>query len=97
MVTHIVMFTFKQENKAQTINEVKAMLEALIEHVPTLKSMEVGINFTQSERAMDLSLISKFDDRAGLEAYQVHPEHQKVVAFIKEHATLSKVVDYEVL
>lgn len=95
MVTHIVMFTFKDKEKSAHIEEAKKMLEGLLQSVPTLKSMEVGLNFTQSERAMDLSLISRFDDKAGLEAYQVHPEHQKVVAYIKAHATLSKVADYE--
>jgi len=94
MVKHIVMFDFKEENKEQNLLEAKAMLEALLESVPTLKKMEVGINFSQEERAMDMSLYSEFDDQEGLEAYANHPEHLKVVAFIKSVATASKVSDY---
>jgi len=94
MVKHIVMFDFKEENKEQNLLEAKAMLEALLESVPTLKKMEVGINFSQEERAMDMSLYSEFDDQEGLEAYAIHPEHLKVVAFIKSVATASKVSDY---
>ena len=94
MVKHIVMFDFKEENKEQNLLEAKAMLEALLESVPTLKTMEVGINFSQEERAMDMSLYSEFDDQEGLEAYAIHPEHLKVVAFIKSVATASKVSDY---
>ena len=96
MVKHIVMFDFKEENKEENLLKAKAMLEALVEKVPTLKSMEVGINFSQESRAMDMSLYSEFEDKAGLEAYAVHPAHLEVVAFIKSVATASKVSDYTV-
>jgi len=88
------MFDFKEENRAENLQRAKEMLEALIGTVPTLKSMEVGINFSQEERAMNLSLYSEFDDKEGLEAYAVHPEHLKVVDFIKSVASASKVSDY---
>jgi len=94
MVKHIVMFNFKDENKKENLEKTKIMLERLVESVPTLKSMEVGINFSLEERAMDLSLYSEFDDKEGLEAYVIHPEHLKVVAFIKSVASASKVSDY---
>ncbi len=94
MVKHIVMFDFKDENKKINIAKAKVMLEALSETVPTLKKMEVGINFSEEERAMDLSIYTEFDDREGLEAYAIHPEHLKVVAFIKTVVTGSKVSDY---
>ncbi|WP_353661233.1 Dabb family protein [Hydrogenimonas sp. SS33] len=95
MVVHIVMFRFKDENKAANIEKVKAMLEALPGKIPSLRSMEVGVDFSRSERSMDLVLTSTFDDKAGLESYRVHPAHQEVVAFIKEVTQQSRVVDYE--
>jgi len=94
MVKHIVMFDFKDENREENLKKAKTMLEALVEKIPTLKAMEVGVNFSQEERAMDLSLYSTFDDQAGLEAYATHPAHLEVVAFIKSVATASKVSDY---
>lgn len=94
MVKHIVMIDFKAENKKENMQKVKRMLEALVEQIPTLKSMEVGINFSQEERAMDLSLYTTFDDQAGLEAYATHPAHLEVLGFIKSVATGSKVSDY---
>ena len=96
MVKHIVMFDFKNENKKENLEKAKTMLEALLESIPSLKSMEVGMNFSQEERAMDLSLYSTFEDQAGLEAYAVHPAHLEVVKFIKSVATASKVSDYTV-
>jgi fructose/tagatose bisphosphate aldolase len=95
MIVHIVMFDFKQENKAENIAKTKVLLEALVEKIEPLLSMEVGIDFNGSERAMDLSLISTFETKEGLAEYAVHPAHLEVVTFIKEVTELSKVVDYE--
>ena len=94
MIVHIVMFKFKEENKETNVLEMKRKLEALVNLVPTLKSMEVGIDFSKSERAYDLSLYSTFDDKAGLNAYAIHKEHLKVVEFVKEMTVDAKVVDY---
>lgn len=94
MLVHIVMFQFKEENKGENLARVKAMLEALPAQIDTLKSMEVGIDISHSERSFDLSLISLFDDQAGLDVYVPHPAHQEVVKIIKEVTVLSKVVDY---
>lgn len=94
MIVHIVMFKFKDENKDSNIKEVAKRLNALVELVPALKSMEVGVNFTLSERAFDLSLYSTFETKEDLLSYAVHPEHLKVVEFIKSVTVESKVVDY---
>ena len=95
MIKHIVLFQFK-EPKAEALAKAKSMLEALMGQVPSLKSMEVGLDFLGGERSMDLGLTADFDDEAGLEAYQVHPAHQEVVSFIREHASLSKACDYKI-
>ena len=94
MVVHIVAFQFKEVNKKANIIQTKQMLENLMGAVPTLKSMDVGINFSAEERAMDLSIIATFESKEGLAAYAVHPEHLKVVEFIKTVVEYSKVVDY---
>ena len=94
MVVHIVMFKFKDENKDANLKEARERLNALVDLVPTLKSMEVGINFTVAERAFDLSIYSTFDTKEDLDVYAVHPAHLKVVEFIKSVTTESKVVDY---
>jgi len=90
------MFKFKDESKESNIQEVVKRLNALLELIPELKSMEVGVNFTDSERAFDLSLYSTFDTKEELQAYAVHPEHLKVVELIKSVTLESKVVDYEI-
>ena len=94
MIVHIVMFKFKDENKALNMARVQKKLEDLEESIDVLKSMEVGINFNESERAMDMSLYSTFETQRDLKTYQEHPEHQKVVELIKEVTEESRVVDY---
>ena len=96
MVTHIVMIKFKEtKDKEQNIKRAKELIEDLIDKVPTLRSMEVGINFANEDRALDLALIAKFDDREGLMEYANDLEHKKVIEFIKSVSEYSKVVDYE--
>ncbi|HIP18259.1 MAG TPA: Dabb family protein [Sulfurovum sp.] len=94
MIVHIVLFQFKDENKKANMIQAKQMLENLMGAVPSLKSIDVGFNFSPEERAMDLSIITAFENREDLDAYAVHPEHLKVVDFIKSVVEYSKVVDY---
>jgi len=96
MIVHIVMFKFKEENKASNLKIVEEKLNGLVSKIGELKSIEVGIDFNQSERAFDLSLYSTFDSREDLGAYTVHEEHLKVVSLIKKVTSESKVVDYEI-
>jgi len=94
MVVHIVMFRFKDENKALNIAKVKEKLENLKQSIDVLQTIEVGVNFNESDRAMDLSLYSTFENEEDLKRYATHEEHLKVVALIKEVTLESKVVDY---
>ena len=88
------MFKFKEENKSENIRKATDMLNALTDKIEPLRSMEVGVDFSQTQRAFDLSLYSTFDSTDALKEYAVHPEHLKVVELIKSVTIESKVVDY---
>lgn len=88
------MFEFKDENKSANIEKAKEMLNALPAKIEELLFMEVGVNFDTAPRALDLSIYTKFASKEDLALYAVHPEHLKVVEFIKEVTVASKVVDY---
>lgn len=94
MIVHIVMFKFNEEQKKENILVVKSRLEELVSKIPSLKSIEVGIDFSKTQRSFDLSLYSTFENKDDLKAYAIHPEHLKVVEFIKGVTVESKVVDY---
>ena len=76
------------------IKEVTAKLNALTGLIPSLNSMEIGVDFSKSERAFDMSIYTTFDSKEALGEYAVHPEHIKVVEIIREVTSESKVVDY---
>jgi len=94
MIVHIVMFKFQEENKLENIAKVREELNKLPQKIDALTAMEVGVNFTDSDRAFDLSLYSTFESKEDLQAYAIHEEHLKVVALIKSVTSESKVVDY---
>lgn len=92
MIKHIVMWKLK--NKADAA-EVKNRLEQLDGKIPSLLSIEVGIDFNQSDAASDVVLVTEFEDRQGLDDYQQHPDHQAVIPFMQSVTSGRTVVDYE--
>ncbi len=94
MITHIVMIKFKEDTSKDKILEIKRDIENLTNTIKEIKSMEVGINFADEDRAMDLVLTAKFDSKEDLNIYAVDKTHQKVISKIKEVADYTKVVDY---
>ncbi len=96
MIKHIVFIKLKDENKEQNALKIKELLEELPSKIEGLLDIEVGINFDEADRAMDLSLYSSFASKEDLNIYATHKDHLKVIDFIKTRADYTKVVDYEV-
>ena len=100
MIKHIVMWQLKDHaqgnDKATNAQLMKSKLEALRGQIDGVRAIEVGIDFSVTEASMDVALYSELTDRAALAAYQVHPAHQAVVAFIKEVVSARQLVDYEI-
>lgn len=99
MVRHIVMWKLKDFAEEATRQEnavkMKQMLENLRGKIPGLLKIEVGIDFSATDASGDVVLCSEHTDRAALESYQRHPEHQKCVAFVKNVVSERRLVDYE--
>ncbi|MBA4357105.1 MAG: Dabb family protein [Humidesulfovibrio sp.] len=100
MIKHIVMWTLKDEacgaDKAANARKMKELLEALPPLIPVIIDLEVGLEVFAASPACDVILYSTFASRADLDVYQAHPEHQKVVAFVKTVVAARSVVDYEI-
>jgi len=83
--------------KEEICQLIKKELEGLQALIPGLKCIEVGINHADAPSGnFDLALYSGFETMEALAAYQVHPEHQRVAAFIGKVKTDRACVDYEV-
>jgi hypothetical protein len=70
----VVLFKLK-DRSPESIEKVAQALKGLDGKVPAIRSIEVGVDVLRSQRSYDIALTVKFDDIAGLEAYQGHPEH----------------------
>jgi hypothetical protein len=94
MLTHVVFFKLK-ERIPENIGELVARLAPLAERVPQVRHLEVGADVVRAARSYDVALIVKFDDRAAMEAYQVHPEHVPVADYVREVCESILAVDFE--
>lgn len=95
MLKHIVMFKMKEE-AAGRIEELKKELDALKNKIPEIRGFEVGFNISRSETSYDLVLVSEFRSKEDLEAYRIHPEHQKIIELLSQVCSERRVVDYEI-
>ncbi len=99
MIKHIVCFKLKESaegaSKTENARRIKRELEELVNKLPGVLRLEVGINTVADPMAYDLALYSEFASREALDKYQSHPAHQKVAQFIGKVREQRVVVDYE--
>lgn len=97
MVTHIVFWELKESaeghSKRENAEHIKEMLEKLVGVIPGLIDAEVGIN--ENGGKYDAVLCSHFESYAALKAYDTHPEHLKVRAFVKAVRESRESIDFE--
>jgi hypothetical protein len=94
VLTHIVLFKLKTKDPA-VIAKARDMLLKLPAQIPQIRHFEVGLNVTESPRACDFSLYSRFDSREDLAIYQAHPQHVVVANYLKSVCESMPVVDYD--
>lgn len=92
-LTHVVLFKL-HDRSPDNIARTVARLHTLDGNVPTLRALEVGTDVVKSARSYDIALIARFDDLAGLDAYQVHPFHQDVLAYMRTVLDSAVAVDF---
>jgi quinol monooxygenase YgiN len=95
MLKHVVFFKFKPETGETEIADLENSLRALPEIIQDIREFVVGRDVVRSERSYDLALISAFDDLAAMGRYQVHPDHQAVIAKVKALCAGVVAVDFE--
>ena len=98
MIKHIVFIKLKgisDEEKLDGLTKLKTALDSLPSQISEIKKFETGINASDSSSASDFALIGEFESKEALEAYKVHPEHQKVLELISSLKGRTAVVDFE--
>ena len=95
MLKHVVLFKFKPETTEDDIDILATGLGALPEIITEIREFVFGRDVVRSERSYDFGLVSSFDDRAALNAYAIHPDHQLVVAHVKQICSSVVAIDFE--
>jgi len=94
MLTHIVCWRYKPETSAEQRAEHIAKLKNLPNLIPNITSFNIGADILHLERSFDTGLVAVYPDRAALEAYTVHPDHQEVANLGKRIAEKVVSVDF---
>ena len=99
MVKHVVAWRLKESafgnGKAENARRLRDMLLALRGRISGLVRLEVGLDFSATANSADVVLVSEFESRDALAAYQIHPEHRAVVDFASRIVAERRIVDYD--
>ena len=82
--------------REQKVSTIVTLLRSLTNVVPSIRSLSVGPAVLSGPNFWDICLVIDFDDVEGLQAYQVHPEHQAVSGRIRALVIDRAVVDFQV-
>jgi hypothetical protein len=96
MLTHIVVWKYRDDVEQFAREEHVNLLRRLRNIIPEVQSLSVGFDLLFLPRSYDTGLVATFADRAALDAYTVHPEHIKVAEFgrsISEHVASVDFID----
>ncbi|MGG7464902.1 Dabb family protein [Plantibacter sp. YIM 135347] len=98
-IRHIVSWKLNATDDAgrdASFAVLKQELEALTGFMPDdIISLQVGRNIAYPESNWDVVLVGDYPSLESLERYQVHPEHQRVVAIVKQHVSARSAVDFQ--
>ncbi|MBR3964825.1 MAG: Dabb family protein [Clostridia bacterium] len=97
MISHTVMWKFKDENKEENMNTIAERLMALYKSgkIDGLRKMEIGKDVSHTDMSYDMVLLTEFDSMEALAAYKIHPDHVAISQFVKTVRTARAVVDFE--
>ena len=94
MLIHIVCWKYKPEIDEQTREGHRAKLRALPNVIEDIEAFDVGADILHLERSFHTGLVAHFADRAALDQYTDHPNHQAVAALGKQISETVVSVDF---
>lgn len=98
-IRHVVAWKLAAEDdatRAEHAAEVARRLSGLVGIVPSIRALSAGPNAAYADINADVAIVVDFDDVAGLDAYQTHPAHQEVAAYVRSVVQSRMAVDFEV-
>jgi hypothetical protein len=97
MIIHIVLLRWNETASQEAINAVMTELRDLKDKIPGIVDVTSGVNFSERSKGFTHGLVYRFKDRAALDGYFPHPEHQRVVQKLLNPIRADTIIfDYEV-
>ncbi len=104
MILHLVLFTPRADLPPDERAALMSALERAIRTIPSVRNCRVGrrlrtgAGYEQGEpQDFQYCGLIEFDDRAGLEAYLVHPAHAELGRLFYETSASTLVHDFELV
>lgn len=99
MIKHLVLWKFDEsytsEEKNNLMENMRDRLLALKDKISEIHEIQVYFNDDSAAAAnFDIMLDTEFDSLDDLNAYQVHPEHVKVLQYVKSLKLQRAAIDY---
>jgi hypothetical protein len=96
MIHHVVSWTLREDlDRATSTERIRTLLTDLVGVVGSIRSLEVVENVAYPGKNQDVAVVATFDDLAGLDEYQVHPQHQAAAAEIRGLVTGRAAIDWQ--
>ena len=95
MVRHILLLQQRADATVEDIEACRVALAELVGPIPGLVNFHWGTNIAPEERrgGFNHGFSMDFADRASLDAYQPHPQHQ--IAAAKVRAAFERIVVFD--
>ena len=91
MIKHVYLYKFKNRNDAERVCE---KLKTMTAHIDSIHSLEIGIDFTKSEKSYDLIQIATFISHDDFKTFTMHPYHEEMRIYLKQYVECGYKVDY---
>ncbi|MGI8733684.1 MAG: Dabb family protein [Pyrinomonadaceae bacterium] len=95
MLTHIVIWKYRDDIEAEVREAHIDLLRGLAATIPVIESLSVGFDVLNLPRSYHTGLVAVFRDRAALDVYTVHPEHIKAAEFGRAISKHVASVDFD--
>jgi len=98
VIRHVVSWKLAEPDAAvrgEQAAEVARRLNALMGVVPELRAVSAGANIAHPDVNWDVTLVADVDSLEALQAYQVHPAHREVGAYLRSVVASRVAVDFE--
>lgn len=99
MIRHLVLWKLAAqtpEEKEAVVAEMRERFAALLPVIDGTERLDIRPDLGTTPGNWDVVLDSDYRDAAALDAYQIHPAHQEVAAWVRSVVTDRVCVDFAV-